>query len=130
MSSVRLEMISAAWSIPIRRELGAKMKPKASAPAAMPACASGKFVIAQIFTQIIGLPPPVPAALAMRLRDARRALAIRQSETHRIQRLAGWQYHRQFRYRSQRPSLLREASTRPVGATYSGQLEKYAGSDC
>src|ERR1039457_1289622 len=125
MSFVRLEMISAAWSIPICRELGAKMNPKASAPASRLACASGKFVVAQIFTQIIGLRPPVPAALAMRLRDAARALAIRQLERHRIRRLAGWQYHRQFRYRSQRPWPLPPASTRPVAATCSGQLERY-----
>src|ERR1039458_9549856 len=69
MSSVRLEMISAAWSIPICRELGAKMNPKASAPAARLSCASGIFVVAQIFTQIIGLRPPAPAALAMPRRD-------------------------------------------------------------
>src|ERR1039457_1221154 len=55
MSSVRLEIISAAWSILIWRELGAKMNPRASAPAARLACASLKVVVAQIFTQIIGL---------------------------------------------------------------------------
>src|SRR5271167_3098298 len=66
--------ISAAAFASIRRVLGVKMKPNASAPAATLACASRGLVVAQILTQVTGQ-PPAPAILARRRRSAHQRLA-------------------------------------------------------
>src|SRR5271165_69424 len=119
-------MISAAALISIRRVLGAKMNPNAFAPAATLACASRRLVVAQILTQVIGLRPPEPITLAKPRRDAVRASATRRLGTRRIPLAAGGKYHRHSRSHFLPPSLLREASSRPGAARYSGSHEMYA----